>query len=229
MTNRTAAAKLAMCKWISGQVGKREAEVKPEFSDLEPLGQSKTAWTKCRWAATITTAVVAISGFVYFGIHWENNSGRGGPSPTELSSFPSIPSYTGLPSVVSFTSLKSFSMPEPAALPTTAKPTTSIAPPRPTARRWIGTWTYAGHAYPAELQLFNTDPMSGEIHIPGWCDATWSEVQRASETSRLVRAHVISGNCHDNQWNVTALLPNSIAGTDTVDRTTTFEFTPQSS
>jgi hypothetical protein len=110
----------------------------------------------------------------------------------------------------------------------TVQPTTSMAP-RPVATSWSGTWTYAGYTYPADLQLFNTDPISGEIHIPGWCDATWSEVQRTSETSRLVRAHVISGNCHDNRWNVTVLLPNSITGTDTVDLTTTFEFTPQSS
>jgi hypothetical protein len=117
----------------------------------------------------------------------------------------------------------------PAALTTTAKPTTSIALPRPIATSWIGTWTYAGYTYPADLQLSNADPISGEIYIPGWCDATWSEVQRTSETSRLVRAHVILGNCHDNQWNVTVQLPNSITGSDTVHPTTTFEFTPQSS
>jgi len=111
----------------------------------------------------------------------------------------------------------------------TAKQTTSVRLPRPISTIWIGTWTYAGYTYPADLQLFDTDPISGEIHIPGWCDATWSEVQQTSETSRLVRAHVISGNCHDNQWNVTVQLPNSITGTDTVHPTTTFEFTPQSS
>ena len=34
MTNRTAAAKLAVCKWIRGQVGKWEAEAKAELSDM---------------------------------------------------------------------------------------------------------------------------------------------------------------------------------------------------
>jgi hypothetical protein len=103
-------------------------------------------------------------------------------------------------------------------------PTTSMTVPGRVATSWSGTWTYRGHSYFADLQLFNTDPISATIHIPGWCDATWSEVQRSSETSRLVRAHVISGNCHDNQWNVTVLLPNSITGTDTINPSTMFEF-----
>jgi hypothetical protein len=34
MTNRTAAAKLAVCKWIRGQVGKWEDEAKAELSDM---------------------------------------------------------------------------------------------------------------------------------------------------------------------------------------------------
>ncbi len=34
MTNRTAAAKLAVCKWIRGQAGKSEDEAKAELSDM---------------------------------------------------------------------------------------------------------------------------------------------------------------------------------------------------
>ena len=34
MTNRTAAAKLAVCKWIRGQVGKWEDEAKAELRDM---------------------------------------------------------------------------------------------------------------------------------------------------------------------------------------------------
>ena len=34
MTNRTAAAKLAVCKWIRDQVGKWEDEAKAELSDM---------------------------------------------------------------------------------------------------------------------------------------------------------------------------------------------------
>jgi hypothetical protein len=34
MTNRTAAAKLAVCNWIRGQVGKWEDEAKAELRDM---------------------------------------------------------------------------------------------------------------------------------------------------------------------------------------------------
>ncbi|MGO9157648.1 serine/threonine-protein kinase [Mycobacterium sp.] len=115
---------------------------------------------------------------------------------------------------------------------TTAEITTSTTTPRPLPSSWSGTWTYAGQQYPADLQLFDADPISGEIHISGWCDASWTEVQRTSETLRLVDAHitaeVATGRCHDNQWNVTLLLPYRIIGTDPTDPSTTFEFTPKS-
>jgi hypothetical protein len=63
---------------------------------LQTPGQSDISWTNgWRWAAIIASAIIAVSGIVYFGTHWDNDSGGRELSPTQLPSFPSFPSFTG--------------------------------------------------------------------------------------------------------------------------------------
>lgn len=56
--------------------------------------------------------------------------------------------------------------------------------------------------------------------------ANWTETQKISATKRLVHAHVISGSCGDNTWNVTFEPTSSLTGVDTMRSDTTFSFTP---
>ncbi len=79
---------------------------------------------------------------------------------------------------------------------------------------WSGSWSAGGQSIPATLTLDSTDPLAGTIDISGVCSAKWTEIQRTSDISRVVSAHVISGaDCRDNQWNVT-IQQNRITGTD---------------
>jgi Protein of unknown function (DUF2510) len=119
--------------------------------------------------------------------------------------------------------------PPPAAAQTGPSPHPQSPPSRPSvATMWSGTWSDSGVQYPARLWLLNADPISGVIDIPGMCSASWTEVERNSDTLRSVTAHVTSGPCVDNQWNLT-VLPNSLIGTDTRDPGTTVHFTPSAS
>jgi hypothetical protein len=93
------------------------------------------------------------------------------------------------------------------------------------AATWNGSWTGGNARTPASLTLNSTDPIRGTINVgDGFCTADWTEVQRNSDTSRLVNAHVTSGPCTDNQWNVT-ITPNSITATDTIHPQGTFTAT----
>ena len=117
--------------------------------------------------------------------------------------------------------------PPSATAPTNSTPDHQSTTSRtPATTMWSGSWSSRGVQYPATLWLTNTDPIAGIIDIPGICSASWIEAVRNSATSRLVDAHVTSGGCFDNQWNLTVLIPTSIIGTDTTDPGTTVHFTP---
>jgi hypothetical protein len=78
----------------------------------------------------------------------------------------------------------------------------------------------------ATVHLISADPIVGTISIPGQCAANWNETHRISATNRLVSAHVASGPCGDNTWNVTIQPTSSLTGADNVHAGTTFSFTP---
>jgi hypothetical protein len=100
-------------------------QIAKSFELLQPLGQSTKAWTNgWRWAAIVASAVIAISGILYFATHWEDNSGGSAPSPTGLPSFPSFPSFTGLPSFSSSPSSANISTTPRSEAPTS----TSVVP-----------------------------------------------------------------------------------------------------
>jgi hypothetical protein len=94
------------------------------------------------------------------------------------------------------------------------------------AADWNGTWHSGGAGGPATVHLDSANPIVGAINIPGNCAANWNETQRISPTNRLVHAHVTSGPCGDNTWNVTIQPTTSITGVDTVRSDTTFSFSP---
>jgi hypothetical protein len=57
-------------------------------------GRSNASWTKgWRWSAIVASAVIAISGVVYFAINWENDPGGSVPSPKESLQFPNLPPF----------------------------------------------------------------------------------------------------------------------------------------
>jgi hypothetical protein len=90
----------------------------------------------------------------------------------------------------------------------------NTTPAAVTASTWHGSWTGGNGRTPADLSLSSIDPIRGSINVgDGYCTADWTEVQRNSDTSRVVNAHVTSGPCIDNTWNVT-ITSNSIAATD---------------
>lgn len=105
-------------------------------------------------------------------------------------------------------------------------PSRTASPSRPTVTHWRGTWTGGGKSLPAGVDLDSITPISGDITIPGKCAAHWTEISRISATSRVVRAHVTSGDCGDNRWNVT-IGTDEISGVDTADSATTFSIKPQ--
>ncbi|MGY4649584.1 hypothetical protein ACVWWN_003380 [Mycobacterium sp. URHB0021] len=77
-----------------------------------------------------------------------------------------------------------------------------------------GVWGSKGEPqYRAILHLTSTDPIVGTIDV-GECTANWIEIQRISPKRRLVRAHVTSGPCEDNTWDVT-IEPGGLHGVDT--------------
>lgn len=107
----------------------------------------------------------------------------------------------------------------------TSQSAENITPGALAAATWNGSWTGGGARTPASLTLSSTDPIRGSINVgDGFCTADWTEVQRNSDTSRLVNAHVTSGPCTDNQWNVT-ITPSSIAASDTIHPQGTFTAT----
>jgi hypothetical protein len=91
---------------------------------------------------------------------------------------------------------------------------------------WTGTWHSGGAGGRATVHLVSADPIVGTIDIPGMCTADWKETQRISSTNRLVHAHVTSGPCGDNTWNVTFQPTTSMTGVDNVHPGTTFSFAP---
>jgi len=93
------------------------------------------------------------------------------------------------------------------------------------AADWTGSWHSGGAGGQATVHLVSTDPIVGTITIPGMCTADWHETQRISPTTRLVGAHVTSGPCGDNTWNVT-FSPTSLTGVDNAHPGTAFSFTP---
>lgn len=99
-------------------------------------------------------------------------------------------------------------------------------PPANFAANWNGTWHSGGAGGPATVHLTSADPIIGTIDIPGACTANWTETQKISATNRVVRAHVTSGSCADNTWNVTFQPTSSLTGVDTMRSDTTFSFTP---
>jgi hypothetical protein len=100
------------------------------------------------------------------------------------------------------------------------------ADPANFAADWNGSWHSGGAGGPATVHLVSADPIVGTINIPGQCAASWTETQRISATNRLVHAHVTSGPCGDNTWNVTFQPTSSLTGIDNVNPGTTFSFTP---
>lgn len=90
---------------------------------------------------------------------------------------------------------------------------------------WAGTWSSGGLQKPASVTLSSTNPLLGEIDIPGVCHATWTEVSRPSDTNRVVAAHVTSGPCADNTWNVSLSLTH-LDGSDTAHPDTSFALMP---
>jgi hypothetical protein len=94
------------------------------------------------------------------------------------------------------------------------------------AADWNGTWHSGGAGGPATVHLDSADPIVGAINIPGSCAANWNETKRISPTNRLVHAHVTSGPCGDNTWNVTFQPTTSLTGVDTMRSDTTFSFSP---
>jgi hypothetical protein len=94
------------------------------------------------------------------------------------------------------------------------------------AADWTGTWHSGGAGGPATVHLDSANPIVGAINIPGMCAANWNETQMVSPTNRLIHAHVTSGNCGDNTWNVTFQPTTSMTGVDTKRSDTTFSFTP---
>jgi hypothetical protein len=94
------------------------------------------------------------------------------------------------------------------------------------AADWNGSWHSGGAGGPATVHLVSADPIVGTINIPGACAANWNETQRISPTNRLVHAHVTSGPCGDNTWNVTFLPKTGLTGVDTLRADTTLSFTP---
>jgi hypothetical protein len=105
-------------------------------------------------------------------------------------------------------------------------PTAGADPAAGFASDWNGSWHSGGAGGPATVHLVSADPIVGTINIPGQCAANWNETQRISPTNRLVRAHVTSGQCGDNTWNVTIQPMSSLTGVDNVHPGTTFSFTP---
>jgi hypothetical protein len=89
---------------------------------------------------------------------------------------------------------------------------------------WAGTWHSQTTERPASLTLSSSSPVMGEVDIPGMCHATWTEVTRISDTNRLVAAHVTSGPCVDNTWNLT-MAPMTLTGTDPIHNAG-FSFSP---
>lgn len=105
-------------------------------------------------------------------------------------------------------------------------PTAGADPAAGFASDWNGSWHSGGAGGPATIHLVSADPIVGTINIPGMCAASWNETQRISPTNRLVRAHVTSGRCGDNTWNVTIQPMTSLTGVDNEHAGTTFSFTP---
>jgi hypothetical protein len=107
-------------------------------------------------------------------------------------------------------------------------PAASADPAAKFATNWNGTWRSGGGGGAATVHLDSADPIVGNINIPGVCTASWSETQRISATNRLVHAHVTSGPCVDNTWNVTFDPMTRLTGVDTQRADTTFSFAPSS-
>jgi hypothetical protein len=108
-------------------------------------------------------------------------------------------------------------------------PTAAADPPTPFTPDWVGTWHSGAAGGPATVHLDSVDPISGDINIPGKCTAHWNERDRISATNRTVDAHVTSGPCGGNTWNVTILPTTSLIRVDYAHPGTTFSFTPGSS
>lgn len=93
------------------------------------------------------------------------------------------------------------------------------------AATWAGTWHSGGGQGPAFVTLYDAYPIRGEIDIPGKCHATWTETGGTSDSSRIVAAHVTSGSCVDNVWNLT-ITPTAMTGVDKEHPGTSFEMSP---
>jgi hypothetical protein len=101
-------------------------------------------------------------------------------------------------------------------------------PPAHAASTWQGMWNSSHNWAPATLTLTSTDPIQGTIDVQGYCTADWTEVQRYSDSQRLVNAHVTSPDspCVDNQWKIT-YTGNAINGTDSLGRDGGFQLTQE--
>ena len=79
------------------------------------------SWTaKWRWAAVAASAVIAVSGIIYFATNWEADSEDGKTSP----SFPNLPSVMDLPSFSSVSTTPNY---RPTATPPSSNATTSTS------------------------------------------------------------------------------------------------------
>lgn len=89
---------------------------------------------------------------------------------------------------------------------------------------WTGDWSSGGISKPATLQLSSSNPIQGKIDV-GLCTADWQEVQRLTDTQRIVHASVTGGPCVSNTWMVT-MDASRITGTDASGNIANVSFTP---